>query len=160
CLFPAIPTRAYEDEVNSHITPVVTVAPNLFPVGQLSDTFVCISNGNPSSKNLIQSGDVFKLTFDPSIGVVTTVAAQALVNSSNLQAADFSASLGSEPNQIIISYVGESKRFIPGDGFCVKVTFTANNAIGSGKITCEALSRGGKQGGYNDVDPKYTTISI
>jgi hypothetical protein len=160
CLFRAIPARADDDEVNSQITPVVTVAPNLFPVGQLSDTFVCVSNGNPSSTRFIQDGDVFKLTFDPSIGVVTTVAAQILVNSTNLQAADFSVSLGSAPNQIVISYIGASKRFMPGDSFCVKVSFTANNAIGSGKITCESSSSGGEQGRYNNVDPKYTTISI
>ena len=159
CLFPAIPARA-DDEANSRITPVVTAAPNLFPVGQLSDTFVCISNGNPSSTKFIQGGDVFELTFDPSIGVVSTVAAAVMVNSSNLQAADFSASLGSEPNQIVISYVGESKRFMPGDSFCVKLSFTANNAIGSGKITGETPSSRGEQGRYNNVDPKYTTISI
>src|SRR5262245_39060941 len=93
CLFPAIPARAGADEAKSQITPVVTVAPTLFPLGQLSDTFVCISNGNPFSTKSIQSGVVFKLTFDPSIGIVTAVAAQAMVNSSNLQAADFSASL-------------------------------------------------------------------
>jgi Collagen triple helix repeat (20 copies)/Chaperone of endosialidase/Head domain of trimeric autotransporter adhesin len=160
CLFPANPVRADDDEVNSQITPVVTVAPNLFPAGRLSDTFVCVSNGNPSSTKSIQAGDVFKLTFDPSIGVVSTVAAAVMVNSSNLQAADFSASLGSEPNQIVISYIGESKRFMPGDSFCVKLSFTANNAIGSGKITGEAISSGGEQGRYNNVDPKYTTISI
>ena len=120
CLFPAISAWADDDEAKSQITPVVTVAPNLFPAGQLSDTFVCVSNGNPSSTKFIQDGDVFKLTFDPSIGVVTTVTAQALVNSSNLQAADFSASLGSEPNQIVISYMGVSKLFMPGDSFCVK----------------------------------------
>src|SRR5262245_65671732 len=119
CLFPAIPALADDDEANFQITPVVSVAPNLFPVGRLSDTFVCISNGNPSSTTSIQAGDVFKLTFDPSIGVVTTVATAVMVNSSNLQAADFSASLGSEPNQIIISYIEVSKRFVPGDSFCV-----------------------------------------
>lgn len=159
-LFPAIPARADDDEAKSQITPVITVSPNLFPVGQLSDAFVCVSNGNPSSTKFIQDGDVFKLTFDQSIGVVATIAAPVMVNSSNLQAADFSASLGSEPNQIVISYTGASKRFMPGDSFCVKVSFTANNAIGSGKITGDAPSSGGEQGRYNNVDPKYTTISI
>src|SRR5215475_13941609 len=160
CLLTAITARADDDEVNSKITPVVTVAPDLFPVGQLSDTFVCISNGNPSSTKLIHDGDVFKLTFDPSIGIVSAVAATVMVNSSNLQTADFSASLGSAPNQIVISYVGESKRFMPGDSFCVQLGFTANNAIGSGKITGETPSSRGEQGRYNNVDPKYTTISI
>src|SRR5262249_29214648 len=154
------PARADDGEAKTQITPVVTVAPNLFSAGQLSDTFICISNGNPSSTKIIQPGDVFSLTFDPSIGVVTTVAAQALVNSSNLQAADFSASLGSAPNQVVISYTGASKRFMPGDSFCVKVSFTANAAIGAGKITAEASSSGGEQGRYNNIDPKFTTISI
>src|SRR5262245_6364329 len=160
CLFPVIPARADADEAKSQITPVVTVAPTLFPVGQLSDTFVCISNENPSSTKSIQDGDVFKLTFDPSIGVISTVAATMMVNSSNLQAADFSASLGSDPNQIVISYTGASKLFMPGDSFCVKISFTANNAIGSGKITGEAPSSKDEKGRYNNVDPKFTTISI
>jgi len=160
CLFPAIPARADDDEAKSQITPVITVAPNLFPAGQVSDTFVCVSNGNPSSTKSIQDGDVFKLTFDPSIGVVSTAAATVMVNSSNLQAADFSASLGSDPNQIVISYTGASKRFMPGDSFCVKISFTANNAIGSGKVTGEAPSSKDEKGRYNNVDPKFTTISI
>src|SRR5262245_41630030 len=160
CLFPVIPARADADEAKSQITPVVTVAPTLFPVGQLSDTFVCISNENPSSTKSIQDGDVFKLTFDPSIGVISTVAATMMVNSSNLQAADFSASLGSDPNQIVISYTGASKLFMPGDSFCVKISFTANNAIGSGKVTGEAPSSKDEKGRYNNVDPKFTTISI
>ncbi|HKQ80518.1 MAG TPA: tail fiber domain-containing protein [Blastocatellia bacterium] len=160
CLVTAVPARAFDDEAKSQIIPVVTVAPNLFLAGQPSDTFVCVSNGNPSSTKFIQAGDVFKLTFDPSIGAVATVVSAVMVNSSNLQAADFSASLGSEPNQIVISYIGESKRFMPGDSFCVKVNFTANNAIGSGKITGDASASGGEPGRYNDVDPKYTTISI
>jgi hypothetical protein len=155
-LFPVIPAWA-DDGDNAQITPVITVAPNLFVAGQLSHTFVCISNGNPSSNKSIRTGDTFKLTFDPSIGVVASVAVPVLVNSSNLNAADFMAQLGSTPNEIVISYVGASKRFIPGDSFCVKVTFTAHNSIGAGKVTAEAPSAAGV---YNRLDPTYTTISI
>lgn len=155
-MFPAIAARA-DDGNNSQITPVVTVAPNLFAVGQVSNTFVCISNGNPSSTKSIQTGDVFHLTFDASLGVVTSVAAPALVNSSNLNAADFIVNLGPAPNQIALSYVGTSKRFMPGDSICVKVTFTASNLIGSGKVTGEAPP---DEGVYNQIDPKFTTISI
>src|SRR5215467_13599144 len=142
---------------NSQITPVVTVAPNLFAAGQLSNTFVCISNGNPSSTKSIGPGELFKLTFDSSIGVVSSVAAPVLVNSSLLSASDFVVNLGPNPNEIDISYLGASKRFTPGDSFCVKVTFTANSAIGSGKVTVEAPPISGV---YNKIDPKFTTISI
>src|SRR5262249_26619415 len=141
----------------AQITPVVTVAPNLFAAGQLSNTFVCISNGNPSSSKSIGPGDVFKLTFDLSIGVVNSVAAPVLVNSSNLTATDFIVNLGSAPNEVDISYLGPGKRFVPGDSFCVKVTFTANSTIGSGKVTGEAPLAPGV---YNKIDPKFTTISI
>jgi hypothetical protein len=149
-----------DDGNNSQITPVVTVAPNLFAVGQVSSTFVCISNGNPSSTKSIRAGDLFKLTFDPSIGVVTSVAAPVMVNSSNLNAADLIVFLGSTPNEIVMSYVGASRRFMPGDSFCVKVTFTASSVIGSGKVSGEAPSSGVDLGIYNRIDPKFTTISI
>lgn len=158
-LFPATEVRA-DDGVNSQIIPVVTVAPNLFAVGQFSTTFVCVSNGNPSSTKSIQGGDTFTLTFDPSIGVVASVASPVLVNSSNLNAADFVANLGSALNEIVISYLGATKVFMPGDSFCLKVTFTANSVIGSGKITGEAPSSKGDEGRYNKIDPKYTTVSI
>src|SRR5689334_3206926 len=120
-LLPAMQARA-QDSGNAQITPVVTVAPNLFAVGQFSTTFVCISNGNPASTKSIQAGDAFKLTFDPSIGVVAAVVPPVMVNSSNLSAADFTASVGSVPNQIVIRFVGATKPFIPGDSICVKVT--------------------------------------
>ena len=149
-----------DDANNSQITPVVTVAPNLFAAGQVSNTFVCISNGNPSSTKSIRTGDLFKLTFDPSIGVVTSVASPVLVNSSNLNSADLIAFLGSTSNEIVMSYVGVSKRFMPGDSFCVKVTFTASAVIGSGKVNGEAPSSAGDLGVYNKIDPKFTTISI
>jgi hypothetical protein len=142
---------------NSQITPVVTVAPNLFSAGQPSNTFVCISNGNPSSNKSIGPGDLFTLTFDSSIGLVTGVAAPVLVNSSLLNGSDFVVNLGPGPNEIEIRYLGASKRFTPGDSFCVKVTFTANSAIGSGKVTGEAPPVAGV---YNKIDPKFTTISI
>lgn len=156
---PATETLA-DDGDNAQITPVVTVAPNLFAVGQFASTFVCVSNGNPSSSKSIQGGDSFKLTFDPSIGVVATVASPVLVNSTNLNGADFTASLGSVANQIVITYRGASKVFTPGDSFCVKVNFAAHNIIGSGKITGESPSSGSDQGRYNKIDPKHTTISI
>jgi hypothetical protein len=158
-LFRDIPVWA-DDGNNSQITPVVTVAPNLFAAGQVSNTFVCISNGNPASSKSIRTGDLFKLTFDPSIGVVTSVAAPVLVNSSILNAADFIVFLGSTSNEIVMSYVGASKRFMPGDSFCVKVTFTASAVIGSGKVNGEAPSSGADLGVYNKIDPKFTTISI
>src|SRR5262245_31180784 len=155
-LSQVLPARADSPD-NAQITPVVTVAPNLFAAGQLSNTFVCISNGNPSSTKSIGPGDLFKLTYDSSIGVVSSVAAPVLVNSSTLNPSDFVVNLGPNPNEIDISYLGASKRFTPGDSFCVKVTFTAASAIGSGKVTGEAPPAAGV---YNKIDPKFTTISI
>jgi hypothetical protein len=153
-------TQARAGDTNSQITPVVTVAPNLFAVGQFSTTFVCLSNGNPNSTKSIQSGDTFKLTFDPSIGALAAVVAPVLVNSSNLNAADFTAILSSVPNQIVITYNGATKVFTPGDSICVKVTFMANSVIASGKITCDSPTANGDPGRYNSIEPKYTTISI
>src|SRR5262245_22579120 len=131
------PALAGDDGGNSKITPVVTVTPNILAAGKSSNAFVCISNGNPNSNKRIQSGDSFTLTFDRSIGALSSVDSAVLVNSSTLVPTDFSVELAGQPNQLVIKYVGASKVFASGEGFCLKVTIAASNLIGSGMVTCE-----------------------
>jgi len=151
CSVLAIPSFS---QTNSNISPVVTITPMLFQVGQASNAFVCFTNGNQASTKNIQSGDLFRSTFSSSIGVLTSVQTPVLVSSANLLPADFSVSLVG--NQITITYNGATKLFAPGDSFCVKVFITTNSVIGSGKISNQSPSNTR----YNAVSPAFITASI
>ena len=145
---------------NAKITPVVTVAPTLFAAGKASNAYLCVSNGNPSANKNIQSGDTFRLTLDNAVGAVSSFVSPVLVNSAILTAADFAVTFGATNNQIVIRYTGATKRFAPGDSFCVQVLFTASSNLGSGKMTAQGPSSGGENGRYDNVLPAYTVISI
>ena len=151
---------AGDDPGNAKITPVITVAPTLFTAGQASNAYLCVSNGNASSNKNIQFGDTFRLTLDNAIGTVSLFATPVLVNSATLSTADFAVSLGAANNQIVIRYFGTTKRFGPGDSFCVQLSFTANSSPGSGKVTAQGPSSGEENGRYNDLLSPYTVISI
>ena len=155
---PLASVHASEDN-NTKITPVVTVTPNLLAVGRTSNAFVCITNGNPSSTKTMRQGDIFTLTFDSSLGTLASFESTVMVNSATLSATDFLVSSGPAANQIVISYAGTSKRFAPGDSFCLKFSIAASNVTGSGKVNCEPPSRS-DDGRYNDAILKYTTVSV
>ncbi len=80
-LMPPLSVRA-QDSTNTNITPVVTITPNLFASGTASKAFVSITNGNSNSTKTIRTGDSFTLTFDSSIGTLTSFEPGLLVNSS------------------------------------------------------------------------------
>src|SRR6266496_5875714 len=127
-LMPPLSVRA-QDSTNTNITPVVTITPNLFASGTASKAFVSITNGNSNSTKTIRTGDSFTLTFDSSIGTLTSFEPGLMVNSSTLSPADFLAASGSSANQIVITYIGTNKLFAPGDSFSEKVSVAASNVI-------------------------------
>ncbi len=149
-----------DEDSNTKITPVITVTPNLISGARTSSTFVCVTNGNPSSTKTMRQGDSFTLTFDSSIGTLASFEPVVMVNSAILGPADFLVTSGTTTNQIVINYMGTTKRFAPGDSFCVKVTVAASNMIGSGKVNCDVPSAQGEDGRYNDAILKYTTVSV
>jgi len=155
-LIAPVSVRA-QDSVNNHITPVVTVTPNLLKSGTTASTFICITNGNANSARPIQTGDTFTLTFDSSIGTLASFEPALMVNSATLSPADFLAASGSSANQVVITYIGTNKVFGPGDSFCLKVSIAASNVIGSGKVNVETPS---VKNNYNDVVLKYTTMAV
>ena len=106
----------------NQITPVITVSPGIFPIGQNSSIFLSVANGNASSNKNIQPGDTFVFTFDASSGTGFSLQSPVLVNSSTLTADDFGVSL-STSGQITITYKGVAKIFTPGDSFTIKVSF-------------------------------------
>jgi hypothetical protein len=158
-LMPVSSVRA-DDTGNQNITPVITITPNLFKVGTTSNTFVCLTNGNPNSSRAMQTGDSFNLTFDASIGALTSFDPAVMVNSATLTSADFLATSGNAANKIVMTYVGASKVFAPGDSLCLKVTVAASTVIGAGKVNCEVQPAKGLDRRYNDLVLKYTTISV
>src|SRR5438477_467651 len=89
----------------NQITPVVTVAPPIFPIGQSASIFLTVSNGNPGANKNIQPGDVFSFTFDAASGTGFSLQSGVLVNSSTLSAADFAVSLPAS-RQITVTYQG------------------------------------------------------
>ena len=156
---PSTSVRA-DDTSNPNITPVITVTPNLFRAGTTANTFVCVTNGSPNSTRLMQTGDVFNLTFDPSVGTLTSFGSVVMVNSATMSSADFLASSGNGPNQVTITYVGSNKVFAPGESFCIKITVAANSLTGSGKVNFDMMPVKGLEKRYNDPVLKYTTISV
>src|SRR6266550_1797021 len=95
-----------DEDSNTKITPVITVTPNLISGARTSSTFVCVTNGNPSSTKTMRQGDSFTLTFDSSIGTLASFEPVVMVNSAILGPADFLVTSGTTTNQIIINYIG------------------------------------------------------
>jgi hypothetical protein len=152
-----LPVNVAWAQSNSQITPVITVFPALFPVGQTSSMFLSISNGNATSSNNIQAGDSFTFTFDGSSGAGFSLQSPILVNSMSLNPGDFGATIDSANKRITITYAGATKAFAPGDSFGVKLSFDAPSQVGSGKITIGTPSSNGR---YNDAVPRFANISF
>jgi hypothetical protein len=106
---------------------------------------------------MIESGDLFRFTFDANAGSGLALQSPILVNSVTITPADFLVVVNSTAKTITITYVGATKAFAPGDSFGVKVSFTTPNQVGSGKITSEAPP---SSNGYSAVLPPYTTLSF
>lgn len=136
------------------ITPVVDIFPATFPINERSSTLVVISNGNPASTKSLQSGDAFRVTFPPVSEL--QLEGPVLVNSSNLNPLDFGASINTADRQLIITYIGPSKEFKPGESFGVKVSFHAPANVGAGRTTLE----GPGTSVYNEMVPAYQQISF
>lgn len=159
-LVSVITTPAWADDDTGNgtkITPVVTVFPSLFPIGQTSSFFLSVSNGNPKSTKKIQSGDTFKFTFDANSGTGFALQSPVLVNSSTVTPADFGVVIDPTHKTVTITYIGATKDFAPGDSFGVKVSFTAPAQVGSGKISSVGPT---SSDGYSAILPPYTTLSF
>src|SRR5262245_14152291 len=104
-LLSVITTPAWADDDTGNgtkITPVITVFPTLFPIGQTASFFLSISNGNPGAKEAIQSGDTFRFTFDASSGTGFAIQSAVLVNSATVTSTDFIVAIDSTNKTITI----------------------------------------------------------
>src|SRR5262245_57815318 len=105
-LVSSITTPALADDVDGNgttITPVVTVFPTLFHVGETSGFFLSVSNGNPGSNKKIEPGNLFRFTFDANCGTGFTLDSPVLVNSSTVTPADFGAAIDATTKTITIT---------------------------------------------------------
>lgn len=109
-----------------------TVNPSIFPAGQASSVFLCLS-ANGIKPIALSTGDKFFFSFGGAIGAVTSVTTPLSVTSSTLTAAGFTAAAAA--NQVTITYNGAPQNFNYGDSICLKVNFTANAQVGTGDVS-------------------------
>ncbi len=145
-------------QTSSAITPVVSISPPIFPVGQRSSLFITITNGNPTSTASIVNGDSFSFTFGPASGTALTLESPALVNSSSLNPSDFAVVM-TAANQVTITYQGASRQFRAGESFAIKLSLMSPSSMGSGRVVAQGPAS--KSGGrFNEVMPSISSISF
>jgi hypothetical protein len=129
-----------------------TVNPSIFPAGQASGVFLCLS-ANGTKPLALNTGDKFYFGFGGQIGTVTSVSTPLAVSSSTLAAVNFSASVAS--NQVTITYNGPPQPFDYGDSICLRVNFTANSGLGTGDVSLSSRFTSSVNGAL-----PFATISI
>ena len=95
------------------ISPVFSIAPQLFSIDASSGASLCITNGNSQSTTNLLKGDKFTLLFDPECGAVASVGSSVLVNSATLVAEGFQG-LPPRCQQSQINYVGTCEKIRSG----------------------------------------------
>ena len=125
---------ALSTTVNAQTTSGInfTVNPSIFPAGQVSSTFLCLS-ANSTKPLSLSTGDKFFFSFGSAVGTVTSVTPPLSVNSSTLTAGSFSASAAL--NVVTITYNGAPQSFNYGDSVCLKVNITASAVVGTGDVS-------------------------
>src|SRR4030088_1971373 len=97
--------------VDTSIRLAIGVSPNLSAPGRTGGVLVTLTNRNPSSDQLLQTGDTFRLQFDLDDGSVQSLPGTVIIRSSTLSAALFTVGAGSGPNEIAIIYQGPPALF-------------------------------------------------
>src|SRR5215471_7736181 len=129
-----------------------SINPTEFAIGQKSSAVLsvfCVS----TVPLTVSPGDTFSFFFDASVGTVSSIKAPPSVASSSLLAGDFAGTSG--PNQVTITYTGQTKAFSFGDTVSVEVAFTAGAKVGTGKVSFSSRFTGSVNGNL-----PYTTVSI
>ena len=149
-------------QTSTAISPVVSITPPIFPVGQRSSLVITVTNGNPSSTSNIATGDSFSFTFGPASGTALALDSPALVNASSLNALDF-ALVMTAPNQLTVTYRGLPRPFRGGESFAVKLSITAPASMGSGRVVAQGPAAkviGPSNNIYNETTPSICSISF
>jgi hypothetical protein len=119
------------------IAPAYSVAPSVFQIGQTPNVLLSLTNQNPDATRQLQPGDVFTFTLGVPGGAFSAVGASAVVNSASFQQSDFKVSMGPNPNQVQITYLGPPTPFPAGDTIGVETT-VASSQVGAGAVSLQA----------------------
>ena len=137
------------------IRPAITLAPTIFPPGDVARFIACVLNVNPLSTVKIKPGDVFSVSIGSTGGTVLS-AGPVFVDTAEMLPADFALASGGTANEILITYVGEKKPFGPGESFCVEVSLQTSTQAGPFEVvlTPPDLPR------YDPWGRRYRVVSI
>src|SRR5690242_13805076 len=109
----------HAQQVDTRITPAVSVSPNLAGIGQSLTVVTSFTNQNPLSNQQLQPGDVFTFHFDLADGLLDSLQCAILVTSSTVSLSDFVISLGFGGDPVVITYLGPPAVFSSGDSIGV-----------------------------------------
>jgi hypothetical protein len=127
---------AQTDGQSDKIVPAYSVAPSVFQIGQTPNVLLSLTNQNPNAAQQLQPGDVFTFTLGVPGGAFSAVGASAVVNSTSFRQADFTTSMGPNPNQVQITYLGPPVSFPVGDTIAVETTVTSSQ-VGAGAVSLQ-----------------------
>jgi Collagen triple helix repeat (20 copies) len=120
---------------NNKITLTCLMSPGAIETGQTSSVLLVCMNTNTSSTQQIQPNDAFSFQFSLGDGQISSLVPSVIVNSSSLNAPDFSVTLAG--TALVVNYSGAAKPFAPGDTFAVEFSLIPPSKAGSAKITLQ-----------------------
>jgi hypothetical protein len=111
-----------------------TFAPGSLQVGRDQTLSVSLTNVNVHSSASLVDGDVFRVLFDLGNGSILSLPATMIIASSQLTVADFAFVPSPPPGEVLLRYVGNPKRFAPGDSITFHVEVRGPSQAGGLKI--------------------------
>ncbi|HMF08727.1 MAG TPA: hypothetical protein VKJ00_06290, partial [Thermoanaerobaculia bacterium] len=111
----------------------LSIHPNVLAPNTSSTALLTISNVDGQKPVAFEPGDTFTLTLDPDTETIVGVDQTVVVNSASILPADFQVT-GPSSTEILITYQGAPKNFMPGDTFAVSTTLHTRPAPASGTI--------------------------
>jgi hypothetical protein len=121
---------------NTRMTPLYSVAPAVFQIGQTPNVLFSLTNGNANATQQLQPGDMFTFTLGVPGASITGVSGTILVNSVILAITDFQAIAGPNPNQVTLTYVGAPQTMPAGDTVSIETT-VSGTLVGPGAVTLQ-----------------------
>ncbi|MFY9224573.1 MAG: hypothetical protein WAQ98_18000, partial [Blastocatellia bacterium] len=131
CPLWPLPTQAQA----TGIIPNVTVEPGIVQTSQTTSAVVSVTNVGGS--NTIANGDRFSITFNTTLGTVTSVNPQVFVSQpspSGFTPLQFLVQGPTQTGEVAVTYVGPNRTFVAGDSFSVHINFTSGSLAGQGVV--------------------------
>ncbi len=126
---------------DTQISLAYSVAPSVFQIGQNPNVLFSLTNQNPNAAQQLQPGNTFTFTLGVPGSSINAAGASAVVNSSTFRNSDFQPSLGPNPNQLTLTYIGPPQTLPVGDTISVEATVSVSQ-VASGSVTLQVPSTG------------------